>query len=504
MNRNSLLRLLPARLRKPPAQADILDGLPDLDLGVTAQPPVATNEEVAATESTAPPSPAKSKGLFQRQRPKPTPQSPAAGGVEDRPSKRRKTKPADSHARSEHQRSGDYQVLAHPSALDGVTHRKVLVCGDCIMATLDSSALAAAVDPQGQVGRMIPQAPRVTAPALKGMFGARGKPLLFAVDHRLFDRQRTRFAFAIDGYVSWGLRHGRGTTVLLGGAQDGGNTYLDVLVFQDNVLVEVQSNELPSHLDARFSAFLATLLDSLTERYAQPRIVAASPLPDWGHPGVEYLGLAPLRGLRFAPLSVKVSSVAGAKSAAIVASVGVAVYAGFLGVGWNMYTGAVKSYEMEAADPQLQESGGISNSALEEMQQQRLFMEAARPQELLTQRSRRIVSAVASVPGVKINSLTFHAGASGNEPGQFGAPAGPVSEAPASSDAGAAGDAASSPDVSMVIVVPSTGAYALDQAKAVMQQVGSASGMALRLAPGGASEDDAAGTRTFTIQGMIK
>ncbi|WP_440569580.1 hypothetical protein [Stenotrophomonas sp. STK17_22] len=396
-------------------------------------------------------------------------------------------------------RSADYQVLAHPSLLDEVTHRKVLLCGDCVSITFDEATLRGS----GEVGpTMISLAPRASARSVKALLGKATKPIHVGVDDRLLDRPRVRFAIAADGYLSWGIQHGRGTTVLLGGAEDGGTTYLDVFIFQERSLVEVWNRELPGHQEIGFPRLLDALVEMISDRYPHARVVAAGPLPDWEREGIEYLGMQPLRSLSFAPLSAKLSTTPGINYALGFAFTGAALYAGQVAFGWHSYTDAVDAYRVETTDPQLARAGGISNGMLEVLQQKRLFMEMPRPQEVLAARGRRIVSGVAAVPGVQIKSLTFHAGASGGDPGQFGAPAAPAPEAAASGDVGAAGAEDMAPDVSMELVVQRSSGFALEQAKLLMQQVGSRTGLSLRMAS--AAEDEGAGTRTFKLQGYIR
>lgn len=396
-------------------------------------------------------------------------------------------------------KSRDYQVLAHPSLVDEVTHRKVLLCGDCVALTFDEAASLGA----GESGpTMMALATRASSRSVKTLLGKTTRPIHVGVDERLLDRPRVRFALAADGYLSWGMQHGRGTTVLLGGAEDGGTTYLDVFIFQERTLVEVWNRELPGHQEVGFPRLLDALVEMIGDRYPDARVVAAGPLPDWEREGIEYLGTQPLRSLSFAPLSAKLGTAPGMKHALGLAFAGSVLYAGQVAFGWHSYTDAVQAYRAEITDPQLEKAGGISNGMLEVLQQKRLFMEVHRPQELLAARGRRIVSGVAAVPGVQIKSLTFHAGAAGSEPGQFGAPAAPAPEPAASGDVGAAGVEDEAPDVSMELVVQTSSGFALEQAKVLMQQVGSRTGLSLRMAS--AAEDQGAGTRTFKLQGYIR
>lgn len=388
----------------------------------------------------------------------------------------------------------DYELLVHPDMLDEAGHRKLLLVGHSAWASLDPSQVAPET--------MVAQLERKTKPALASLLSRKGRGLRVALDHRLFERGRTRYALALDGYLAWGLSSATETTVLLGGVESSGVTYLDVLVFQDRTLVSIEDRELPAMLEPRFEIALRVLLEEMRKQFPGARVVAAAPLPDWQRDGVEYLGTKALRGLRFAPISARSASAGAHRTGAILVGAGVLMYCGLLAAGWHHYSAAGKEYRKEAADPRLQEAGGVNNAKLELQQKQRAFMEAPRPQMVLAERSRRVVSGVASVPGLRIVTVTFAVGAAGQEEGQFGPAVTP--EAPGSQPLAADFAPARPADVHMVVEVPISALSAMEQAKGVMAQISANTGLSLRLTPGGWNDDVGLNIRRLTIEGSIQ
>lgn len=378
----------------------------------------------------------------------------------------------------------NYDVLTHAGMLDSLSRRKVVLCAHTVFATLDAHR------PAPSTG-FIAQEPRQTMSPLRAMFARGPAALRVSVDGRLLQRPKTRYALALDGYLAWGRRHGGGSTVVLGGGEQAGQTYLEIYVFQDKVLVEFMERELPAAGASAFPITISTLLDELRTRYPQPRIVACQPLPDWELPDIEYIGDRPLRSLTFHPLAEKSASGTNLRPAVFAASTGLLVYGALLGSGWSLYASARSRYQMEANDQVLASAGGIDNARLESMQQQRLFMELERPQDQLVQRSRLIVAGIAALPDVRIDELTFHGAA-----------------APAVGDASPPETAQTTPtdgaDVSIKIVVKADQANALEQAKSVMQRISRQTGLELRLESGGWTDDATAGTRTLRIEGFLQ
>lgn len=413
---------------------------------------------------------------------------PAGLAAEEAPPAPRKSKPAKARKpMAPRTKRADYEVITQASQLRDVTHRKVLVCGHALFATLDTKRDAPSAG-------FILQAPRQTAPAMRAILGRKGGDLRVAVDARLLEKARTRYALALDGYLAWGKRNGAGNTILFGGGEDTGMTYLEIYVFRDRVLVEYMERELPNAGDSVFPVTVTHLLEELGSRYPNPRVVAAAPLPEWGIAGVEYLGDKPLRGLSFMPLSAKPKSATGMRPFVVVTGTGAVVYACLLAGGWHLYDKAGKVYQVEANDPELTATGGINNARLDMMQQQRLFMEAERPQTALAKNSTRVVAGIASISDVRIKDLTFHTKKPVGEA---------VDPAAVAGDGSVAADGPM-PDVTMEIVVPSTDSAAVDQAKVLMNVMSARTGLDLRLTPGGWNTDSEAATRTFRIEGFLK
>ncbi|KOB18431.1 hypothetical protein AE925_11675 [Xanthomonas arboricola] len=381
----------------------------------------------------------------------------------------------------------DFQVLTSPANLVNTTHRKLLLTGHSVFATMDSR--------KETPENFIAQPPRATVPALRQLLGRPAGSLRVFVDERLPQRPRTRYAIALDGYLKWGFKNGVGSTVLLGGGQDVDATYLEVYVFQDRVLVEMDERELPTEGDPHFRVTLDTLLDELRGRYPHLRLFAAAPLPDWGRADIGYLADKPIRGLSFVPLSATATARKTARPLIVLSALGALAYVGLVGTGWQMYASAAKRYAEEAADPELTRAGGINNTQLEVMQQRRMFMESPRPQVELARRSRRIVAGLASIPGVRISELVFQGrDAAEAAAAATGLPADPAIQ-PGNGPA---------PDVFMKLVVPMQGTTAMEQAKALMKVASDRTGLTLRVIPGGLSDDEAASTRTMSIEGFAQ
>lgn len=389
----------------------------------------------------------------------------------------RKERKREKPAKKERVAAKDYEVLTVAGDLRTIISRKVLICGHGVFASLDPLALPLG---EGFVG----QRSRATMPGLKMLVaGKKAKTLHVSVDGRLFQQPKTRYAFALDGYLRWGFSHAHGTTVLLGGGEAPGTTYLDVYVFQDRVLVEMFERELPGSGEREFGVALRTLLDELNRKYGQPRVLAAAPLPDWNRDDIAYIGDTALRGLTFLPLSDKPAVAAGTRGAIAVAGAGLLAYAVMLGIGWNLYARAGSAYKVEVDDPALTKAGGIDNARLDVMQQQRLFMDEPRAQGDLAKRAGEVVAGIASIPGVRINRIAFGAAVAGSSAEQGSGPA---------------------PDVAMELQVPVEGPSAVKHAEALMTAISARTGARLRLTAGGWTTDENAGTRVLHIEGFTK
>lgn len=387
-------------------------------------------------------------------------------------------------------KAADYQVIAHGTSADEIAHRKVLLVGHCVEAKLGDGA-------EEFSEGMVRQAPRSASGSLRNLVRGGQNALQVALDQRFFGRGKTRFAVAIDGYLNWGLANGAELTILLGGVEDAGTTYLDVLVFHRRRLQAVEERQLVGMGEQRFGIGLDILLDDLRKRYPGARVVAAGPLPDWSWPGVEYLGAKPLKKLQFAPISEKASHVGMYRAGLLLAGTGVVVWAGLVGAGWQMYSSAGRAYQVEASDPRLQAAGGLNNARLELQQYQRDFMAMPRPQSVLVQRSGQTVRGIAAIPGLRIKSITFGAGAAGGEEGQISQPEVPA--VPVAQPLAVQFAPGKEADVHIVIEVAGAPTPAVEQARAVMAQMSVMTALSLRLLPGGVSEDN--GMRIFTIQG---
>lgn len=381
-----------------------------------------------------------------------------------------------------------YSVIVAPAHLGAALGRKVLVCGHGVFASLDRSA------PKPSEG-FIDQPSRRAGPLLTGFKkGETAARLYIAIDERLVHQPKVRYALALDYYLRWGMAHSKTPLVLLGGAESDGTTYIDVMVFSNGSLRDLFEHELPAHEHRDFGISLKVLLRKIADDCPGSRIVAAAPLPDWQNDDVEYIGEAPLKGLSFRPLGATKAGAAGMKVSAGVALAGLLTYGVQLGYGWKSYSDAGAAYQTEVADPVLTDAGGINNARLELLQRREFYMQELRPQEALARKSRQIVSGIATLPGVRINSITF---GSSNGASQGSGGAADVSGAPTTQPA--------EPNVTMELLVQQSADSALTDAESLMTAISARTGMRLRLQKAqGWSTDETTGIRKLRIEGFTQ
>jgi len=376
-----------------------------------------------------------------------------------------------------------FAIVARPDELEASAQRKVLVGGALAFGLVGQGAA-----PAGFV-RLQDRAVVGGLAALREFFGGSLPRLhIYAHPALLERRSKQRYALTVDAYLRWGLRSGKGTVILLGGIESQSGIALEVLTFRDGRLIQISERELPPRHAFDFDSTADAILGELRMKYPGARIVFAAPLSDWGRSDAEYIGDAALQGLRFLPLQQAKGAQAYRMPLAVLGA-GVAAYIGAIGAGWVMHSKTLAAYNKAASDPAI--AAGAETVNLDVLEQRRLFMAAERRQELLTRRGTAIIAGVGAVAGVHIIELLLPA-PSLTVSDQVGV-AVPVDPA---------GDAASVPDVRMVLSVPRADMPALDQGKQVLRAVSRQTGMDLYLSHSGWRED--ATTRTYNVEGAIR
>lgn len=390
-----------------------------------------------------------------------------------------------------------YEVLSavENDRLDSLRSRKVLLVGEPVFTSLMAST---------HPSNFVPQPTRDGAGFIRTLVAKSSPKIHVAVDERLFQLSKHRFALALDGYLSWGFsQRDPGTLILLGGgASADSGTNVDVLVFQGGVIQEVNEKHLPNPDSSSFVDALENMIATLRNSHPTARIVQAAPLPDWGLPDVMYIGQAPLRRISFRPLVRSYAKGRAYWMPAGIAAAGIVVYGGMLTVGWSGYNHAQSEYESAITDAAIRDVGGIDTNFLDVMNARRFFMEQPRRQVRLTQEAIRVVRGIGVVPEVQIVELKLPA---------------PALDGPRSN-----GNTLISPehvrqrhqimpdrtpDVWMSISVPRQRDTAILQAKDVMTAIANNTGMSLRLSHQGWREDAGATgggpRRVFNIEGFI-
>lgn len=377
--------------------------------------------------------------------------------------------------------------------LGNISTRKVLLVGETVFASLTTAHPAT----------FVAQAPRDGAGYLRTLVAKSAPKIQIAIDQRLLDLTKCRFALAIDGYLAWGFaQRDPGTLILFGGGETQSGTSIDILVFQGGVVQAINEKNLPAMTEPIFTDAVEGMIAGLRNTYPTARFVQASPLQDWGLGGVEFIGNAPLKRLSYRPLLRSYSSSRMYVLPAAIAAGGFCVYLAMLTLGWSGYNSALNAYETAIADAAIKDLGGIDTNFLDVMNARRFFMDQPRRQIRLTQEAIRVVRGVGVVPDVQIMEIKLPA---------------PSLEGPRREDAGIVVDPEHmrqrqqimpdrTPDVWMSISVPLHRDTAILQAKDVMTSIANSTGMSLRLAHQGwrESSDKSDGLRrVFNIEGFI-
>lgn len=380
----------------------------------------------------------------------------------------------------------DFVTVASTADLLDLQAKRVLVGGALLATSTQSDA-----PPKGFTSL----APR-DGSTLRNQLMKKGRSRLFLALHPMLqDLGRQRFAFLPDAYLAWGLRQKKGFYALIGGIEKAEDYFqVDVMVFNDGILLDLFDMTVPGRDDFRFAAAAQVVLETIRGRYASAQIALAAPLSDWNMPTVVYEGASPLKRLSFKPLERSGTSRRDFVLPGAIALTALCFYGGAIVSGWNRYSSEVKNYDQIAGAAELKSLGGIDADYIAVMTQRRLFMEAPRRQDLMPARMLEIVKGIGIVPGVQIHEMRLPAPSIGvaAAPGILVVPEG-AKEDDATSER--------QPDALLRLSVPKTAAPALEQARELMVMLRGSTGMTLRLIHRGWQDDNA--RRTFTIEGFL-
>jgi len=378
------------------------------------------------------------------------------------------------------------ETLASVDAVGSLSARKILLIGETVFASLQPSV------PDG----FVQQAPRDAASGLTTYFGKTAPKVYVSVAARLLDLQKTRFALAIDGYITWGLRkYRKGTAVLFGGAQTTGSTAVNILVFSNGQIIDLDEKVLPEPSSGYFRDALMTMIADVRLRFPTARLVQAAPLDDWQIEGVEYIGDEPIRRLSYRPLVRNYSQRPSLVLPGAIAAIGIVIYVGAVSVGWNQYSRAIARYEAELTDPAIQKHGGVDSGFLDIMNARRIYMEQPRRQTELANKVASIVRGIGAVPDVQVLEMKMPAPSIVPQQ-QVGITVNPEQ---AKQKQQITPDRA--PDVWFSIAVPKAPDAAINQARSIMILIANHTGMSLRLDHHGWRDDQ--NRRIFNIEGFI-
>ena len=403
--------------------------------------------------------------------------------------------PSQSLSRPPRFSSSRFTTLTHvdDDTLEHIQTRKVLLVGETVFASLEAT----------HPSNFIAQAPRDGAGYLRTLVAKSAPKVQVAVDPRLLDLTKCRFALAIDGYLSWGFaQRDAGTLILFGGGETQAGTSIDIVIFQSGVVQAINEKNLPAMTEPIFIDAVEGMIAGLRNTYPTARFVQAAPLSDWGLHDVQYIGEAPLKRLSFRPLLRTYNRSHSFLMPAGIAAGGFCIYLAMLMFGWGGYNSAVADYETAITDAAIQNVGGIDTNFLDVMNARRFFMDQPRRQIRLTQEAIRVVRGIGVVNDVQIMEIKLPA---------------PSLEGPSRKDPGIVVDPEHmrqrqqimpdrTPDVWMSISVPLQRDTAILQAKDVMTAIANSTGMSLRLAHQGWRETPGKGDgmrRTFNIEGFI-
>ena len=381
-----------------------------------------------------------------------------------------------------------FQVVTSTEDKDvqAIHARKLLLAGEAIFASFGATT------PQGFAAQL----PRDATAGILAQFSKDAPKIHVAVDEKLFSIKKIRVAFAIDGYLNWGLRQrSKVPVILFGGGELENSVNIGVMVFHKNRLVELREKSLPPIGAMYFHDALAAMLSELRAAYPTARFVQSAPLSDWAVKDVEYIGDKAIKSLSYRPLSRASYDRSNYLIPAAITALALFIYPALAMSSWNDYNAAIEAYDTAIADPAIQSKEGMDTDFLTTMNSRRMYMEQPRRQTILVEKSEIIVAGIASIPGLQIVEIKMPApGVKSNE--QIGLVADTDSE---KKKAVIGKDRAA--DLWVSIAAQKSGDVAIIQAKEIMTEITKNTGMSLRLTHQGWREDGK--RRIFNIEGFI-
>ena len=364
--------------------------------------------------------------------------------------------------------------------------KKILISGEGMFASFSATT------PPGFTA----QIPRDATAGLLTQFNKDAPKIYVAVDEKLFAFRKIRAAFAIDGYLNWGLRQrSKVPIVLFGGGELESSVNVEVMVFNKNRLVDLKEKSLPPIGAMYFHDALAAMLAELRVAYPTARFVQAAPLTEWAVKDVEYIADKPIKGLSYRPLTRAVNDRSSYLIPGILTALALSIYPILAMSSWNTYNGAIEAYDTAIADPAIQSKDGMDTDFLSIMNSRRMYMEQPRRQTVLVEKSEAVVAGIASIPNLQILEIKIPA-PGGNSKDQIGLTVDP--------DAGktrAVINKDRPADLWFSIAANKTGDVAIEQAKEIMTEITRNTGMSLRLTHQGWRDDGK--RRIFNVEGFI-
>lgn len=368
----------------------------------------------------------------------------------------------------------------------GVIRNKALLIGSAVFASTRDTKIP------GYTGLT----PRAGVRTLQGVLSKQPQRLFVAIKDDVVRSvpKATRFALAIDAYLQWGLKS-KGKALLIGGFEDDQSTHLDILAFEDGRFVSYDSKTLPAREADNFNDTVASLLEDCAQQWQGYALYQAAPLTAFGDKsGVRYLDSGIFKRLSFRPLaSASRSKLSGFAIPGAVVAAGMLFCVAAIGKGWADYHAAIAAFDREIADPVVKGQGGVDSGLIDTIQQRRFYLDEPRRQVSLVEKSKSLVAGVGKIPSLKIVEMKLPAPAL--------ATAGPTIGVPVASVEVASGPNRK-PDVWLRVSVPAQGpSTILEQGKELMTLVSNNTGMDVRLARNGWTEDGK--RRVYTLEGFI-
>ena len=380
-----------------------------------------------------------------------------------------------------------WSVLSAPNfAGTGIVRNKALLIGSVVFASTRDTKIP------GYTGLT----PRAGAGALQAMLSKQSPRLFVAIKDDVVRSvpKSTRFALAVDAYLQWGMKS-QGKALLIGGYEDDQSTHLDIFAFEGGHFVSYDSKTLPAKNSPHFSDTVASLLEDCAQQWQGFALYQAAPLTAFGEKsGVRYIDGRIFKRLSFRPLASRSrSKLSGLTIPGVVVAAGMLFCVGAVGKGWADYHAAIEAFDHEIADPIVKGQGGVDSGLIDTIQQRRFYLDEPRRQVSLVEKSKSLVAGVGKIESLRIVEMKLPAPALGVPSPNIGVPV-------LNTEAASGPDR--KPDVWLRVSVPAQAdSSILGQGKELMTQVSNHTGMDVRLARNGWSEDGK--RRVYTLEGFI-